>query len=167
MNIIIEGLEFVGTTGTDGIHFAGAITDVVIVDNWFHNFAGDGIEFTAQPTGTVDIQGNLFQDNDGLGINASTFTLVAEYNAWGDYDWPNRETVTDVSANVDATPWTHVDLYLVSTNPDIDNWLNQVFVGEKITYNVKANLSKCNGRSICVGIPKQFDSRHNSSRWPV
>jgi hypothetical protein len=151
MNIIIEGLEFVGTTGTDGIHFAGAITDVVIVDNWFHGFAGDGIEFTAQPAGTVVIQGNLFQNNTGLGINASTFTVGAAYNAWGHYTAP--VVGTDISANVVATPYTHVDLTMESSQTP---WTNQVVAGDTITYTIKGSFVNAVGADFKLTYPSSL-----------
>ncbi len=33
IDLIIEGIDFAGTSGTDGIHFAGDITDLIIADN--------------------------------------------------------------------------------------------------------------------------------------
>ncbi len=146
LNIVIEGLEIDGseqvpvTTGVtpNGIDFDGTVTDLVVRDNFIHEMAGDGMFFAAQPAGTVQIQGNLFKDNGGNGIEAGAFNIPAEYNAWGHV---NGAAAGDgISSGVDADPYTHVDLYMVSTNPDVDNWLNQVFVDGTITYQVKTHM---------------------------
>jgi len=45
---------------------------VILRDNFIHNLDGDGVHFTAQPGGDVEIKGNLFMDNAGEGVdNAS------------------------------------------------------------------------------------------------
>jgi len=150
-NIVIEGIEFDGTTGTDGIHFAGAITDIVIVDNWFHNFADDGMEFTAQPAGVINIQGNLFQNNTGLGINAGSFTVDAEYNSWGHVD--GAAAGDGASSGVITSPWTHVDLYLVSSGTP---WANQVVNGQTITYTVMAHLVNVNAADFVLTYPAEL-----------
>ena len=134
VNITINGIEFVGTNGTDGLHFAGAITDTVLVDNWFHNFAGDGIEFVNTPTGTVQIEGNLFQNNGGLGI-FSPGAVKAEYNSWGKV--AGATAGVDASPSVDTDPWTHVDLYLASSDTP---WADQVVSGNTITYTVYGHM---------------------------
>lgn len=148
VNLTVQGIDFVGAAGTDGIHFAGAITDLVIVDNWFHGFPGDGIEFTVQPAGVLDIHGNLFQANTGLGINASTFTVPAEYNSWGHATAPVAGV--DMSSGVDADPWTHVDLSMASSGTP---WANQVVRGQTITYTVYANLVNANAADFTLLYP--------------
>lgn len=120
-NITIDGLEIDGsiqTSGTaDGIHFAGAVSDFVLVDNKIHNMLGDGIEFVGAPTGVVDIAGNLFQNNAGLGINAGTYTVTAQYNSWGSFAGPDAATGGDgISSGVNATPFTHADVTLSPIN---------------------------------------------------
>lgn len=153
-NITITGIEFVGTAGTDGIHFGtsgtDSITDIVLVDNWFHGFTGDGIEFFTQPLGTIEIHGNLFQANGGLGINASTFTVPAKYNSWGHYDGPAAPNGDGISANVDADPWTHVNLYMVSSDTP---WADQVVAGQNITYTVYGNLRNMNTADFTLRYP--------------
>ena len=94
-DIRVDGLEITGidpanpgNTSGDGIHFNGVVTDVLLVDNYIHGLGGDGIEFVESPTGTVDIHGNLFQNNGGVGIKIAmplTTTVAAEYNSWGSY----------------------------------------------------------------------------------
>jgi len=141
-DIIIEGIEIDGSgqdTG-DGIHFAGGITDVILRDNLIHDLDDDGVDFTAAPAGTVQVQGNLFKDNGGFGLNA-TADLDVTYNAWGDVDGP--VSGTDLPAIVTSyDPWTHVDLAMESSGTDVTD---EVREGETITYTIKANLQKATG----------------------
>ena len=142
-NVIVKRLEFDGSLGgLDGIHFSG-ITDLMIVDNWFHNFTSDAIEFTAQPAGVVSIQGNLFQENTGLGISAGTFTVPAEFNSWGHVD--GAVAGDGKSANVDADPYTHVDLYITASGV--------APVGGTVTIKVFGNLENVYGTTFSFKYP--------------
>ncbi|MHB8856802.1 MAG: hypothetical protein ACYC6K_09315 [Bellilinea sp.] len=153
-NIVIAGIEIDGATGTNGINFAGVVTGVAIIDNYIHGLAGDGVFFGAQPVGVIDIHGNLFQSNTGLGINAGTYIVSAEYNSWGDYDGPATATGGDgISASVDADPWTHVDLYMTSSGSP---WANQVVNGQTITYTVMANLKNVNAADFTLLYPAKL-----------
>ena len=141
-NIIIEGLEIDGSeqdTG-DGINFAGAITDVILRDNFIHDLDDDGVEFTSAPAGTVQVQGNLFMDNAGFGLNAPA-DLDVTYNAWGGF--AGAESGVDLPVGVTSSdPWTHVDLYMESSGTDVED---EVREGETITYMIYANLQNATG----------------------
>lgn len=140
INMEIDGSA--QTTG-DGIHFGGKITDFQIVDNFIHDLDGDGIEFAGTASGDPhEIQGNLFQNNGGLAINAGSNAINAEYNSWGQY----AETTI---ATVDTDPWTHVDLYLTGAP-----YLNQAVNGREITVKVMANLKNVTGAAFEL----QYDS---------
>ena len=145
--VVIKGLEFDGSAGgVDGIHFNG-IANLMIIDNWFHDLTGDAIEFTAQPGGVVSIQGNLFQENTGLGINASTFTVPAEYNSWGHV---NGAAAGDgASAGVVTAPYTHVDLYVGASGV--------AQVGETITLTVYGNLENVFGATFDFVYPDSLE----------
>ncbi len=141
-DIIIEGLEIDGSdqdTG-DGINFAGAINDVILRDNFIHDLDGDGVEFTTAPAGTVQVQGNLFMDNLGVGVEAPSNVDVT-YNAWGHMDGPGLGD--GVSTNITTIGnWTHVDLYMESSGTDVTD---EVREGETITYTIYANLQRATG----------------------
>ena len=144
-DVTISGLEIDGSdiTGSNhGIEFLGASSYIRILDNFIHDMLVDGVFFPATPTGTVEIQGNLFLNNVGLGINAGDGTVSAEYNSWGDYAGPAGTYGDGVSTNVDADPWTNVDLFLVTSGTP---WANQVVTGKNITYTVKASLKNVTG----------------------
>ncbi|MDY6868622.1 MAG: hypothetical protein SVT56_12120, partial [Chloroflexota bacterium] len=153
-NITIEGFEINGsgqTTG-DGINVAGVVTDLVVRDMFIHDLDGDGIDFEFPPTGTVEIKGNLFMDNGGVGIrnDAGVGDLDATYNAWGDVAGPTGAEGDGVGANVTYDPWTHVDLYMESSgtvNPD------EVGDNERITYTVYANLENVMGMTFTLKYP--------------
>ncbi len=153
-NITIEGIEFDGTgqdTG-DGIHFAGAIQDVVLVDNYLHDLDGDGIEFAGNVAEIVNIQGNMFKANGGSGINnLGANTVGAEYNSWGNVAGPAAGD--GVSGLVTSTPFTHADLYLVSSGTP---WANQVVKGQQITYTVKAHLVNVNASDFVLAYPAEL-----------
>lgn len=127
VNIVVDGLEIDGTnqnTG-DGIHFAGVVTDVLLKDNKIHDLDGDGVKFTESPdpTGVIDIHGNLFQNNGGVGINNANGTAPfdATYNSWGSYGGPAAGD--GVSDYVDADPWTHAD---IAVNSIVSNTTSRV-----------------------------------------
>ena len=142
VNIIIEGIEFDGTGQTtgSGVAFAGAITDVQVVDNWFHNLGGSGIAFGGAVNNNQGIQGNLFQALGADAIVSPTMAVNAEYNSWGAYGGASL-------ANVDSDPWTHVDLYVQSSGTP---WANQVFTGGTITYTVYGNLQNVMGADFTL-----------------
>lgn len=141
-DINIANLEFTGA-GTDGIHFNGVVDYLAIFDNWFHGLAGDAIDFGAhKPTGDVFIQGNLFEENTGLGIRA-TVAIPAEFNSWGHID--GAALGDGASSSVDWTPWTHVDLYLGSTTAPV--------VGQPITFTVYGNLKNTMGAAFTLKFP--------------
>jgi hypothetical protein len=139
-DVRIKNIVFTGPTAADGIHYAGAITGLNILDNWFHNLGGDAVQFTVAPTSPINIQGNLFQNNAGLGINASTFAVPAEFNSWGHVD--GAVAGDGKSTNVDADPWTHVDLYLGASG-----------VPGSYTYTVRGNLVNVMGASFTLQYP--------------
>ena len=151
--ITIDGLEIDGTGQTtgDGIHFAGAVSDIVLVDNKIHDLDGDGIEFAGNVSEVVNIQGNIFKANGGLGINNLGANIVgAEYNSWGDVAGPTGTNGVGVSAKVTYEPFTHADLYLVSSGTP---WANQVVNGKEITYTVKAHLVNVNAADFYLEYP--------------
>ena len=170
-NLVVNGVVIDGEgqeTG-DGIHFAGAITDVIIANSQFLNLDGDGIEFTAQPAGVVEIQGNLFKGNAGLGINAGGSTVNAEYNSWGANVAPVVGAPNGITAGVDADPYTYAALSVSDSTGT--PWVNQVVNGNQITYTVVGEFTNVMGTEFTlaydptklqvVGTPLLLDSFEN------
>lgn len=149
----LTGLEIDGTgmTPGNGVHFEGAVTNVWLVNNFIHDIDGHGVFFTEGLGGTVNyIQGNLFLNNAGNGIEAGTYAINAQYNAWGHVD---GATAGDgASENVDWANWTHADLYLESSGTV---YPNQVVKDDEIVYTVYGNLANIQGVEFTLTLPTE------------
>ncbi len=148
------GLEIDGTgmNAGNGVHFEGAVSNVWLIDNFIHDIVADeeddttghGVYFAAGLGGTVNsIQGNLFLDNAGNGIEAGTHPIDAQYNAWGHVE--GAEEGDGASVNVNWTNWTHADLYLESSGTV---YADQVVLGDQIVYTVYGSLANVSGVEI-------------------
>ncbi len=152
-NVIIQGLEVDGSgqSTVDGINFAGAITDVQVLDNYIHALGGNGLTFAAAPAGVVDVQGNLFKANGGVGVSAPA-NLDVSYNSWGSKDGPAAGD--GVSASITSTaPFTHADLSMTSSGTP---WPNHVLPGYTITYMVKGNFHSVMAADFTVSFPSNL-----------
>jgi len=108
---------------------------------------GDGIHYTANGavSGVHEVQGNLFQNNNGYGVNnASANSYEVKYNSWGDISGPT--TGDGINGTPDYDPWTHVALFT--------DWVSgagsspvthKVAVGSHIMYEVKMDAWKVYG----------------------
>lgn len=157
-------LDTVEITGWEtGVYYFGTITNTQVVDNFIHDNTGHGVYFEEQPIFQTPvsfyIQGNMFKHNNYKGVyNRRSPDINTEYNSWSDFagaDGPDG----DGANNADTDPYTHVDLYMVSTRwEDVDNWPNQVFVDDAdpltpydtITYQVKAHVENVTGASFVL-----------------
>lgn len=142
INIIFDGLDIDGlgqTTGA-GINFAGAVTDVQIIDNLMHNLGGSGVVFGGDISGTAEMQGNLITSVAGPAV-VSGSALNAGYNSWG------AQTGAGTLENVTTVPFTHVELFLNSSGTP---WADQVISGEQITYTVSADLVNITGADFTL-----------------
>ncbi len=150
-DIRVARLEIDGTGQTtgDGIHFVGAVTDVLLADNYIHDLDGNGVYFGGQPTGEQDIHGNLFQNNTLKGIEAGSFTVSAEYNSWGSYDGPAAGD--GISTGVDADPYTYGDFWMSSSGSP---WVDQVVKGQTITYTIKALVKQVIAADVTFTYPE-------------
>lgn len=142
-NLVIRNLEIrKGSTATgDGIHIGHDVNNLQIFDNYIHDMGEDGIEYATGVTvgGTVhEVQGNLFQDNDGYGANnVDGAEYNVEYNSWDHYDGPGSGD--GANGNLDYTPWTHVALSMTSSDsPNTD----EVGEGYEITYTIQMDAKK-------------------------
>ena len=158
-NLEVLGLEIDGSdqdTG-DGIHFAGGVENVWLVNNKIHNLDGVGVRFNAEPAGEVMIQGNLFMDNTGLGIDAGTYTVPAQYNAWGNVAGANDGD--GASENVDWANWTHADLFLESSGTV---YANQVVKDDEIVYEIYGDLANVQGVEFTLSFPDELAYKDGS-----
>ena len=158
----IDGAYLEGQRSGNGVYFGNfGVEDVQILNNYIHDLSLDD-EISAAMTlesdiaGTFDVQGNLFQNVGPIETAEVYGKYDTEYNSWGSYDVEGSQVFSDdgkTGVEFLFEPWTHVEVYLESTNPKVDNWPNQVFVGEKITYEVKADLQQVMGASFELLLP--------------
>lgn len=146
-NLVIRDIEIrKGSTATgDGIHIGHNVTNLQILNNYIHGLDGDGIEYTSGVTvgGVHEVQGNLFQNNAGFGINnASATSYEVKYNSWDSLTGPIVGGANGVNGTLDYDPWTHVALsmtYSGSPKPD------KVGEGYQITYTIKMDAKEVFG----------------------
>ena len=134
----------------NGVLFDGTIHNVWIADNILHFLDGDGIHFATHPTGTVQIQGNLFKENMGFGIYAPADINVA-YNAWGKPSGPTPGL--DLPAVITTyAPFTHAALELKPTSSITAN--TAVFQSQ-VTFDIFADLYNVWGAEINIVFPSE------------
>ncbi|MFP3897169.1 MAG: right-handed parallel beta-helix repeat-containing protein, partial [Anaerolineales bacterium] len=127
-----------------GIRFAGASTDVKIVDNYVHDNEKSGLSIDEAPAGTVDVYGNAFRNNGDDGIYLSSGSLTAEYNEWGDVGGPEGTDGDGVSDDVDYDPWVFGKLWVESASTTVRET-------EMITAYVKMDVHHLYGTSFALG----------------
>ncbi len=147
LNIVIQGLEIDGTGGAtgSGIHFAGAITDVQVLENKIHGFTQDGVHFSVLPANVVEVQGNLFKNNTGVGL-FSPADFDATYNSWGHLGGPTAGDGDGVAGVSNHTPFTHVEVFLDSASTVAKN--------QNIVVQVKADLVNVTGATFDLAYDK-------------
>ncbi len=106
----------------NGVEVADSVTSFKLFDNWIHSNTGAGLQINSgvEMDGVVSIQGNLFKENDGPGINHGGVylegllptDLPAEYNSWGDVAGPAGSSGDGTAGAVDFTPWTFAEIYM-------------------------------------------------------
>lgn len=159
-------LEIDGTdmTAGNGVHFAGAVSNVWLVNNFIHDIqgtptaTGNGVFFTSGLGGFHNfIQGNLFHNNAGNGIEAGAAVIDARYNAWGDVAGATAGDGASTGVNWDNS--THVDLNLKSSGTV---YPNQVVKDNQITYTVYGSLANIQGMEFTLTLPEQVSYVANS-----
>ena len=152
---VVISTNEIGGGGGGGIYLKHAMTNLQIVDNWIHDLGGDAVAYAGAATvsGVHEVQGNLFQNNGGDGVNNGTgSSFDVAYNSWGHYDGPtpDGDGVTGIDV-ADYTPWTHVALSMASSDsPQAD----EVGVGHQIKYTVKMDAREVWGADFDLEFDK-------------
>jgi hypothetical protein len=131
----------------DGVQLLGDVTSFKVVGNWIHDNTDAGLQVDAETdiAGVLTLEGNLFKDNGGNGIrNDSGTALLAEYNSWGDYGGPTADAGDGVSAGVDYTPWTFIEVFM-DVNPDSEAVLRNVAETQTFSVKLKVDAQKLYG----------------------
>lgn len=142
-NFTLEDVEV--RNWADGVEVEANVTSLKLFDNWFHSNADAGLQVNSGVTigGVVSIQGNLFKENGGNGIqHDGNGTLPAAYNSWGHLNGP--ASGDGVSANVTTDPYTFVEFYM-DVDPDNDAVLHNVGEGDTFDVALKAEAANLYG----------------------
>lgn len=134
----------------DGVEVSANVTSFKLFDNWIHTNDDAGLQVDAGVTigGVVSIQGNLFKENGGNGIQHNgTGTLPATYNSWGHLAGP--ASGDGVSANVTFAPFTFIELYM-DVDPDTNAILRNVVEDETFDVALKAEAENVYGLTFSV-----------------
>lgn len=132
----------------DGLELQGSVTSFKVVGNWFHDNTESGLQVNSAGlvNGVLTIEGNLFKENGGTGIqNDSGSPLKAEYNSWGDYGGP--ASGDGISADVDADPWTFVEPF-IDVDPDSELLLRNVNENQVFDVKLKVDAQRLYGLSF-------------------
>jgi hypothetical protein len=134
----------------DGLELLGPVTSFKVVSNWFHDNTESGLQVNSGATinGVLTIEGNLFKENAGPGIqNDNGALLDAEYNSWGDYAGPTVGAGDGVSANVDYEPWNFFEPF-IDVDPDSDLLVRNVVENQSFDVKLKVDTQKLYGLSF-------------------
>ena len=165
-DVIIDGMMLVGpgagTSNDIGIYFAGAVTNVQVVNNYFENIAnGIDLKFTAMPgTGVADIKGNYFEHTTRGAVSFPiTNTFDMKYNSWGYFDGPVVGDA-DIPALNGATysPVTYAKVLFAF---DSGHSSGTAIVGDTVTVSVQISAKNLTGADFVVNFPNgalRFDS---------
>lgn len=142
-NFTLEDVEV--KNWANGVELAGSVTSFKLLDNWIHNNANHGLLVDAGVSvgGVVTIQGNLFKDNTGNGVqnNGATTNLNVQYNSWGDIDGAAVGTGGDgIGGSVDAGNPTFSEVYL-DMAPDVLATVRNVNEDAAFTVKVKVDAA--------------------------
>jgi hypothetical protein len=151
-----------------GVEVEDSVTSFKLFDNWIHSNAGAGLQINSGVTldGVVSIQGNLFKDNGGNGIqHDGNGTLPATYNSWGDVAGP--ASGDGVSTNVTFEPWTFAEVYM-DVDPDDEAIQRDVNEGDTFDVALKVEAANLYGLSFVFSYDDDlltYDGLTFSSPW--
>ena len=109
-NFTLQGVEV--KNWEDGVQIDSSVVSFKLVENFIHDNtdAGLQVDTAVALSGIITIEGNLFKDNGGNGVeNASGVPLDAKYNSWGIDTGPDFGD--GISDDVNAEPWTFAEIF--------------------------------------------------------
>jgi hypothetical protein len=142
-NLALQGVEI--TNWADGIEISADVTSLKVVGNYIHDNADAGWQINSGVvlSGVVAVEGNLFKNNGGNGIqNDGTAALSAQYNSWGNIG--GAAAGDGVSANVDASNATFAELF-VAVNPGSEDTSRTVVETEQFSVTLEVDAANLYG----------------------
>ena len=144
-NFILKGAEI--QRWASGVSLEGSVLSFKIGENFIHNNTGAGLVVGSGVTlsGVVTIEGNLFKDNGGSGVEHNgNGTLPAAYNSWGDLAGPAGPLGDGVGSDVTYIPWTFAEIFL-DMYPDTEAVVHHVVETTSFDVALKADAAKLYG----------------------
>ncbi len=100
----------------DGVRLAGDVVSFKLFGNYIHGNSRDGLHVDAGAgiDGVINIDGNLFKNNTGAGVNnaGDTANLNVQFNSWGDLAGPTGPNGDGTAGSVDAANFTFIEPFM-------------------------------------------------------
>jgi len=141
-NFIMEDVEVKGWE--DGVEIQDSVASFKLASNWIHDNTDAALQVDSgvSLSGIVTIEGNLFKDNGGNGVQNDSGNLIdATYNSWGDNGGPAGTNGDGVSSDVTYDPWTFSEVYM---DVDPDTEAIQRNVNESTSFDVALKVDAVN-----------------------
>jgi hypothetical protein len=135
------------TGWADGVEVADSPTSFKMVSNFVHDNTDAGLQVNGGVTmgGITTIEGNLFKDNGGNGVeHGGTGTLGATYNSWGDSGGPAGPLGDGTGGAVTFSPWTFSEIYF-DMDPPGEAVAVTVYDGQNFDVELKAEAENLYG----------------------
>ena len=136
--------DLIITGFADGVSVDASVTSFKLVDTHIHNNSGHGVNIASGVAlnGVVTIEGNLFEDNGGNGIqnDGTTANLPAQYNNWNDMAGPAGTNGDGVGGSVDASNPTYAK-FLVDVIPATVASSHSVLEDDQFVVNVDVDAA--------------------------
>lgn len=161
---------------SNGVQLLDDVVSFKIVGNWFHDNTGAGLLVESGTTlqGIVTIEGNLFKENGGAGIenngsgwfiDGSLYPLPAGYNSWGDTGGPSSGD--GVVGNVITDNFTYLEMYL-DMLPDTNATAVTVSEATNFIVKIKADAVRLYGLAFKISYDSTMLTLNNvafSAPW--
>lgn len=137
----------------DGVRLAGDVVSFKMFGNYIHGNSRDGlrVEVGAAIDGVVNVDGNLFKNNTGAGVNnlGDTANLNVQSNSWGDIAGPTGPNGDGAGGSVDASNFTFIEPFMDMV-PDTLAANVGVVEGKSFTAALKVDAAKLYGFTFKV-----------------
>jgi len=129
----------------DGVRLAGSVISFKMASNYIYGNSDDGlsVEPGAAVDGVLNVEGNLFKDNGGAGVEnaGATADFNVQYNSWGDIAGPAGVLGDGTAGSVDASNFTFIEPFLDMTP---DALATSVDVIENAPFTAKLKMDAAN-----------------------
>ena len=129
----------------DGLRLAGSVISFKMAGNYIYGNSDDGlsVESGAAVDGVLNVEGNLFKDNGGAGVDNAgvNANFNVQYNSWGDIAGPTGALGDGTAGSVDAANFTFIEPFLDMVP---DTLAGSVSVIENAAFSAKLKMDATN-----------------------